>query len=308
LLFNDEGPMAIDTELFDPGFLDRLRAMFFRLRKRRQLRKHGAQNTPSAGFTREFKDHRNYAPGDDYRAIDWQLVARLDRIYIRVFEEIQEFHVHVLIDCSKSMTEPFPEKRITALRLGVALAYLGLTNQHRVSVLTFGQDVRQLMPPMKGEGHIHELLKTMGNIEFTSQTDLSGCFKQFRPRRDRKGIIFLISDLFGRDPDESIDALRLSLRWPAETHVIHVMNPAEADPPLKGEYRLVDVETEEVRRMWLTQRDIDAYRERFEAFCQSLQDTCGKYQVDYIRWMTDQDFEDAFLTFLMRGTSLAQKS
>ncbi|MDX1563883.1 MAG: carbamoyltransferase C-terminal domain-containing protein, partial [Phycisphaeraceae bacterium] len=252
--------MTTESELFDPKFLERLRAMFFRLRKRRQLRKQGAQNTPAAGFTREFKDHRNYAPGDDYRSIDWQLVARLDRLYIRVFEEIQEFHVHVLVDCSRSMLEPFPEKRITALRAAVALAYLGLTSQHRVSVIGFGEQVRQLMPPIKGEGHIHTLLKVMADQPFTGQTDLTECLRQFRPRRDRKGVVFLISDLLGRDPNESVESMRMALKWPAETHVLQIVHPEEADPPLKGEYSLVDVETDEMRRMWLTQRDMDLAR------------------------------------------------
>ena len=101
--------MADDGELFDAKFLGRLRTLFFKLRKRRQLQKRGAQQTPAAGFTREFKDHRHYTPGDDYRAIDWRLYARLDRPFIRIFEEVQEYHVHILLDRSRSMIEPHPE-------------------------------------------------------------------------------------------------------------------------------------------------------------------------------------------------------
>src|SRR5262245_5290873 len=113
-----------DTEIFDPQFLDRLRLLYFKLRKRRQLQKPGAQATPASGFTREFKDHRQYSPGDDFRLIDWRMFARLEKMFIRIFEEVQELHVHILIDRSRSMVEPYAEKRVAALQLAVGLAYL----------------------------------------------------------------------------------------------------------------------------------------------------------------------------------------
>src|SRR5215208_2474256 len=128
--------MSRDEELFDPRFLGRLRALFFRLRKRRALRRKGVQTSPTAGFTREFKDRRHYTSGDDFRTIDWRVFARLERLFVRVFEEVQEFHVHVLIDCSGSMAEPYPEKRVAALRLAAALVFLGLASQHRVSLFS----------------------------------------------------------------------------------------------------------------------------------------------------------------------------
>ncbi len=108
-----------DEAIFDADFLQRLRVMFFKLRNRKQLRRIGAQQTPTAGFTREFKDHRQYTPGDDYRSIDWRLMARLEKLFIRVYEQVQEFHVHVVVDRSQSMVDPYPEKRILgfALRL-----------------------------------------------------------------------------------------------------------------------------------------------------------------------------------------------
>ncbi|MEO0414467.1 MAG: DUF58 domain-containing protein, partial [Verrucomicrobiota bacterium] len=104
---SDSNMTAQGEELFDAEFLDRLRALFLSLRKRKQLRKKGIQNTPATGFTREFKDFRHYTPNDDYRAIDWRLYARLERLFIRLYEEIQEFHIHVVVDTSASMSQPF---------------------------------------------------------------------------------------------------------------------------------------------------------------------------------------------------------
>ena len=121
-------------DLFDSQFLDRLRTLALRLRKRRSLMKRGAQSTPATGFTREFKDYRHYTARDDFRAIDWRLYARLEKLFVRLYEEVQELHVHIVVDTSGSMARPFAEKRRQALRFAVALAYLGLSGQHRVSL------------------------------------------------------------------------------------------------------------------------------------------------------------------------------
>ncbi len=298
--------MASETdELFDARFLGRLRSLFFKLRKRRQLQKRGGQSTPAAGFTREFKDHRHYTPGDDFRSIDWRLFARLEKPFIRIFEEIQEFHVHIVIDRSGSMLEPHPEKRIAALRVGVALAYLALLSQHRVSVLSLADELRRETQPLKGQGHVHLLLKQMAALQFGGTTDLIGGLQQFRPSRDRRGIVFVISDLFGRSPDQSTEALLQATRWPAETHVIHVLHPEEMRPDLQGEIRLVDVETNEIRRVWMTKRELTRYAKAFEQFIDDLGRFCMRRQIDYFPWTTDQPFEDAFLGLLSRGNALA---
>ncbi|MDP6110583.1 MAG: DUF58 domain-containing protein [Planctomycetota bacterium] len=299
--------MTAESELFDPEFLDRLRALFFKLRKRRQLKKKGIQPTPAPGFTREFKDHRQYTPGDDFRAIDWRLFARLEKVFIRIFEEIQEFHIHIVVDRSRSMFEPHEVKRTVALQISVALAYLGLINQHRVSLMSMSEEVQRELPPLKGQGHIHSVLKTLSQIEFEGVTDLTGALSRFRPGKDRRGIIFLISDLFGRSPELSFEALSAAHSWGAETHVIHVLHPNELHPDLEGEIQLLDVETRELRRMWLTKREMSQYEKTFEAYIQEIKQACMRQQLNYMTWTTDDSFEDMFLTLLSRGSALAGK-
>ncbi len=294
-----------DLELFDPTFLSRLRTLFFKLRKRRQLRRKGIQPTPVAGFTREFKDYRHYVAGDDYRTIDWRLFARHERMFIRIFEEAQEFHVHLLLDRSRSMIEPFSEKRINALRLAAALAYLALIGQHRVSILTLADDIRRETQPLKGQGHIHSILTALTELEFEGTTDLQGSLSRFRPGRDRKGIVFVISDLFGKSPESSRTALTNAISWPAETHVVHVLDTKELKPDLEGEIMLQDVETNEVRRMWLTKREMAGYTRALEKYMEDLESTCMARQIDYVPWTTDLHFEDMFLALLSRGSTLA---
>lgn len=292
-------------QVFDPDFLQRLRTLFFKLRRRKLLKQKGVQQTQALGFTREFKDYRHYTRSDDFRAIDWRLFARIERLFVKLYEEIQEFHVHILIDRSGSMVEPFARKRVATLRLGVALAYLGLMNQHRVSVVSFAEELKQEIPPIKGQGHIHRMLQHLTAMPFEGVTDLS-CLKQFRPKRDRRGIVFILSDLLGREPEEAAEALEISTSWPAETHVVHILEPEEIHPDIDGEVRLIDVETQEQRQLTLTRRDMDRYQEAFERFLEDLAQSCMRRRVDYVTWRTDLAFEKLFLELLSRGSALSQ--
>jgi uncharacterized protein (DUF58 family) len=294
-----------DDTLFDAEFLGRLRALFFKLRRRRRFSHKGVQPTPASGFTREFKDHRHYTTGDDFRSIDWRLYARLERMFVRVFEEIQEYHIHILVDRSASMLEPYPTKRVAALRLAVAIAYLGLMNQHRVSVMSIGEGLKRELPPLKGQGNIHAILARLSDLSFEGFTDLERSLFRFRPTKDRRGIVFVISDLLGRDSGAALDALRHVWHWPTETHVIQVLDPRELEPDLEGDFQLVEVETGEVRRIWLTPRDMEAYRREVAAYTDTLDRECVRHQVNYVQWATQKPFEEMFVELLSRGSALA---
>ena len=205
------------------------------------------------------------------------------------------------------MAEPFAEKRVTALRLAAALTYLGLASEHRVSLHALGGGLERLMSPLKGQGSIHEVLRVLTALEFGGATDLVGALRQFQPTRDRRAIVFVLSDLLGQEPELSELALRQATTWPAETHVIHILDQREMRPDLDGELQLIDVETNETRRLWLTARDLDRYEENFRRFADALKASCLRRQIDYLRWPTDQSFEEGFLALLMRGSALAGK-
>jgi hypothetical protein len=297
-----------DDDIFDSEFLDRLRAMFLRLRKRKQLRRKGLQRSPSAGLTREFKDYRHYVRQDDYRSIDWRLYARLERMFVRLYEEVQEFHVHVVVDASASMERPFAEKRTNALKLAVALSYLGLIGEHRVSLYAMRERITELLPSVKGQGNIQRIIETLRNLEFDGTTRLRQCLGGFRPGRQRYGVIFVLSDLIGQNPDAVDDALRNIGGWPGESHIIHIFHPLEQAPELEGEVELVDVETGEGRKMWLTRHDLERYTEAFNAYLRVAERSCLSRQVDYLPWRTDGAFDEFFLELLSRGSVLAGRS
>ena len=292
-------------EIFDADFLGRLRTLFVRLRRRRRLQRQGPQEAPAAGHSREFKDRRHYASGDDVRSIDWKLYGRLDRLFVRVFEEVQEFHVHVIVDRSASMADPFPGKRIAALRLAASLCYLGLMHQHRVSLIGLDSLCHRELPPLKGQGHIHAVVERLLAMPFAGASDLDPALHQFRPGNGRRGVVFLISDLLGRDPQASVAALRRAAGWPGEVHVVQVLDPGEERPALQGELRLVDSETGEERRLWLTGDGVQRYVEAFAGWREAVERECLARRLAYRRWDASAAFEDQFVAMIEHGSSLA---
>ncbi len=297
-------PLSRD-DLFDAAFLDRLRMLALRLRKRRQLMRRGAQSTTATGFTREFKDYRHYTRGEDYRGIDWRLYARLDKLFVRLYEETQELNLHILVDTSGSMAAPFEEKRKQALRFAVALAYLGLSGQQRVSLYSMSDGIKTELPPLRGQGNIEKIIQAVLRFSFGGLTDLVKCFEDFRPSRQRFGVIFVISDFYGRDVTTAVDAVSRAAGWPGESHFLQIMHPGEREPGIEGEVELAEVETGERRRFWITKKEAQRYTEAYDAFVENLERACVSRQIDFMQSRTDEPFEERFLELLTRGVALA---
>lgn len=295
----------VREDLFDAAFLDRLRSLAVRLRKRRALTRRGSQSTPATGFTREFKDYRHYTPREDYRAIDWRLYARLDKLFVRLYEETQELNLHVLIDTSGSMSAPHDDKRKQALRFAVALAYLGLAAHQRVSLYSLGDTIHQELPPLRGQGNIEKIIQTATKLKFGGLTDLNHSFADFHPTRQRYGVIFVISDFFGHDVTSARESVKLAATWPGECHFLQILHPEERQPPFEGEVELDEVETGERRRFWLTRKDVQRYTDTFDAFCDELSRECASHRIDFMQCGSEEPFEQRFLDLLNRGTALA---
>ena len=301
----DSSPPLAREELFDATFLDRLRSLAVRLRKRRALSRRGNQSTPATGFTREFKDYRHYTPREDYRAIDWRLYARLDKLFVRLYEETQELNLHLLVDTSGSMAAPYADKRRQALRFAVALAYLGLAGQQRVSLYSLSDTTRQELQPLRGHGNIEKIIQSATKLSFGGLTDLQRSFEDFHPTRQRYGVIFVISDFFGRDVNAAAAAIKRAAAWPGEVHFLQILHPEERVPTLEGEVELDEVETGERRRFWLTRKDVQRYTDAFDAFCDELSRECASHRIDFMQCGADEPFEQRFLDLLNRGSALA---
>ncbi|MFM2090847.1 MAG: hypothetical protein RLZZ127_1336, partial [Planctomycetota bacterium] len=278
------------------------RRLAVQVRRRRRQRKQGARQTPSSGHTREFKDHRHYSRGDDVRSIDWRLYARLDRLFVRVFEEVQELQVQVVVDASASMTL-HPGKRREALRIAAGVGYLALAGGHRLALhrLDGGGLVRE-MPPSRGQGHVLPMLDRLRRMPFAGVADLAAVARLRGV--DRRGLVVLVTDGYGADPATTLELLRPLRAWPAEAHLVLIADPGEDCSGAEGELALVDAETGAERRLWLSKDDIDRYRRRLADWRDEVVGTCRGWGVGARLWRTDAVFADQFSAFLESGVAL----
>jgi uncharacterized protein (DUF58 family) len=290
--------------LFDSDFLKKLE--YLSLVSRRVFRGQllAQRRTMQLGGGIEFADHREYTPGDDFRYIDWNVYARHDELLLKRFQEEEDLHVYLLLDCSKSMGSGDPPKFDYVRRVGAALAYIALADLDRVAVVAFAGDVVADFPLTRGKARILSLLKFLEGLEPQgAATNLARVAKSFVHRGQRRGLALVLSDLF--DPDGFQHGLDLLRHHRYEPHVIQVYDRLDAEPQLKGDLELFDVETETVRKVTVTERSLRQYRRIFADFLESVTRYCNTYGIGNTRSSTEVPFDELLLRMMRTAGALA---
>src|SRR5262249_10171018 len=161
-------------DLFDEEFLKKLEYLAIVSRKVFAGKVRAERRSRKVGAGVEFADHRDYAPGDDIRYLDWNLFGRMERLLLRLFEEEEDLHVYLLCDASGSMRTGHPPKLEYASKVAAALAYVTLSNLDRVSIVPFGGDERRdPLPPARGKGRIFKVFQFLREVEAHGSTHLA---------------------------------------------------------------------------------------------------------------------------------------
>jgi uncharacterized protein (DUF58 family) len=273
----------------------------------------GDRRSTKRGSSVEFADYRNYTPGDDLRRLDWNIYARLDRPFVKLFEEEEDLSVTILLDGSRSMDwppPPFPPARGRdeggehkfnyALRLAAGLGAVALDAGDQLSVV-FLQDGRAAADfgPSRGGAALARLFGFLEGLQPGGQTDLNASLRQVAVKPRRPGLVILISDLLSTEGYES--GLRELLGRGHQAALIHVLAPDELDPPLAGDLQLVDVETGQEQDVSLDGGLRSLYRERARAWVQSIQTDSRKRGVRYLQLTTRQPWDQALLLDMRRA-------
>ncbi len=283
--------------LFDSEFLKKLE--YLSLVSRRVFRGQllAQRRTMQMGGGIEFADHRDYTPGDDLRYLDWNVFARLGEPLLKRFQEEEDLHVYLFLDCSLSMGFGNPSKFDCARQITAALAYIGLADLDRVSVSAFAGDLLDSFPLIRGKERILTLLQFLEQLESQGTvTDLARVATGFVHRRQRPGLAIVVSDLF--DPagfQRGVDILR-HRRF--ETHLVQICDPSEAEPRLTGDVELYDVETGGTKKVTVTERKLRQYRTVFANFQKSVEDYCRKYGLGCTRTTTEVPFDELILQMM----------
>lgn len=290
---------ADGDDVFGEDFQRRLEALAIASRRLVSGRTRAERRSKKTGSGIEFADHREYAPGDDFRHLDWKLYGRSERLLLKLFQEEEDLSVYVLLDTSASMEFGTPSKLTYGKRIAAALAYVALSSLDRVSVLTFSDVIGARLPPTRGKSRIFKVFDFLRAAPPEGSTGIEAAMRAFGAQHKRRGVAIVISDLY--DPagfERGIDALRYA-RF--EPFVIQLVDPGEARPPLHGDVRLVDRETGEVREVTVTPRVLERYAAAHAAYLQGIASYCAQKQVPHVTIETSTPWDEAVLTVLRRG-------
>ena len=242
-----------------------------------------------AGGT-EVTGHCDYTSGHDFRYVDWNICARHDELLSRQFQGNEDQYVYLLLDTSRSMGVGQGGKFAAARRLVAALAYLAVANLDRVAVATFAESLSAWSPPVRGPEHLPAILEFVGRTDPTgTATDLCRSIDGFLDRRERPGLVVIVSDFFDRQGFEpAVDSLRLR---GDEPYLLQLFDPEEARPTKRGRARLTDVESGRVMRTAVDAADLANYRVVFERFRDAIRRYGLRYSVGVTQTATDVPFE-----------------
>ena len=246
----------------------------------------GLHASPYKGFSVEFAEHREYTPGDDPRHLDYKMMARTDRLYIKQYEEETNMRVQILLDTSGSMAyshESKISKYDYAAHLTAILSYLMTRQQDSVGLTTFDTEIQLEMPARSSPRHFNEMMRQLEAIKPGQQTNVAATLHKLANRFKKRCLIVLISDLYD-EPDDVLRALHHFRHRKHEVIVFHVFDKAEIDFPFRDVTSFYDLETNE--RLQIDPVYVrDVYVEQVEAFIETYRRACAETNIDYV--MTD---------------------
>ena len=259
----------------------------------------GLHKSPYHGFSVEFAEHRQYMPGDEIRRIDWKVLGRTDRYYIKQFEEETNLKSYLVLDTSRSM-QFRSEGNITKLQyasyLAAALAYLMMRQQDAVGLLTYDEELRKFMPPHSTKVYLQTILKELETLEPANATGTARALNLAAERIHRRGLVMIFSDLFD-DPDEVISALKHFRYNQHEVILFHVLDPRERTFDFGRDAIFRDMENAD--EMMTQPHQIQrAYQEAMRDFIARYKKVCREQRIDYVLLDSATPFDVALFEYL----------
>jgi uncharacterized protein (DUF58 family) len=268
----------------------------------------GLHRSPRRGFSVEFAEHRMYQPGDELRYVDWKVLARSDRLYVKQFEEETNLRAMIVVDASRSMAwSGDPAQRLTKLeyvkRLVAAITLVLLRQRDATGLITFDEVVRQVTPPRARLAHWRHLLTRLLETQAGTSTAAEPALRRVMDQLRRRGLVVFVSDLLF-DRELAIKALRFLRHRGHQVLVLHIMDPAEIALGGPAEARFEDPETGDA----VTLRPADfagVYARTVAGVVMDWRVACRRHGIAYERITTDTPFGIGLRQALVRSTHVA---
>ena len=288
--------------MLDQAFLDRLDALKLHMHHPSTGGAGGLRRSKALGSSVEFSDFREYAAGDDIRRVDWNAYARFDRLFLKLFMEEQEAHVHVIVDASRSMLFGEPNKWETAVKLAQTISYLALAGNDRVTLYALQGEKFTATRPLAGRQGYLAATEFLEGISIGKATALSASVPRL-PIAKGRGMSILLSDFLSRDGYEvALSSLQYRKQ---EVTALQILSEQERNPLMEDAVRLVDSETGEALEILAGYDTMRRYRNVVEEFIESLRKYCYQSSMGYALLNTEADFENIMLRELMRAGLLS---
>lgn len=266
----------------------------------------GLHRSPHKGFSVEFKQHRQYVPGDEIRHIDWRVFGRSDRHYIREYEEETNLRATLLLDLSGSMNygggDGTPSKYEYATRLAACLAYLMLQQQDTVGLVTFDTAIRKYIPPRSRVSHLRVLIDELQRGKPGGETELGDVFHDLVPKLHRRGLLIVLSDCFG-DVPKLLKALAHFRHAHHEILIFQIWDRDELEFPFKGWTEFHCLERSGIKHRIDPALLRQAYLANLQRFRDELVHGCRRHKIDLVAFTTDQPYAEALAVYMRRRSA-----
>lgn len=292
------GQPAGPARFLDPEVLGRIASLEILARTVVEGFISGLHRSPYTGFSTEFAEYRQYMPGDDLRYLDWKLLGRTDRFYIKKYRADTNAQLHVLIDCSGSMSygSGAVSKLDYARFLGATTAYLANRQQDAVGLIAFDDEVRTYVPALNRTGHMRTIFGQMERLQPGGETGVAKVLNEVAERIGRRGIVVVISDLYD-EPEAIVKSLQ-HLRFRGnDVMVFHLLDRNEIDFNFSEPVLLQDAETEEQIHV-LPELVGEGYRQAIAGHIERLREGLAGIRADYELLTTERPLDQALYTFL----------
>ncbi len=295
------------SRLIDPVILMGIRHLELRARAVVEGFWSGLHRSPCHGFSVEFTEYRPYTPGDDLRYLDWRVLARSDRHFVKRFEDETNLRCHLLVDQSRSMafgSLPFP-KADYAATLAASLAWFLYLQGDAVGLLTFHETVGDYLPPRHRPGHLRRLLFLLDRPAAGRGTDLTAPLARAAELLRKRGLVIVLSDFLA--PLDRLDRALLELAARGhEVVLFQILDPAETDFAFARPAVFEDLESGRTLQLDPAPARAD-YQRRLAAHTAALRESCRRLGIGFTRLETRQPLELALLEFLRRRTERGRR-
>ncbi len=283
----------------DPAVVMKLGGLLVRARSLVEGAIAGMHRSPHKGSSVEFAEYKEYTPGDEIKHIDWKAFGRVDKYYVKQFEDETNLRAYLVLDASGSMN--FGSEGVTKLQyaqtLAASLAYLLLRQGDAVSAMVFDDKPGLFLPPSSKSSHLDDVLQVLESMAGQGRTDIAVAMQSLAERVRRRGMMVLISDMLD-DAPRVMNIAKVMRKRRQEVVIFHLMDPAELELPYEGLTIFEGLEGEP--DLLVDPDDIrDHYRQEMLAHMASIERECLEGDIEYFRVSTASPLEKAILDFIV---------